>query len=103
MDPIIPESIQEKLNRLAADKADDLLRRARSVLSGSKYVGRGELLNSLEVTYTHATGDKSPVITLQFADQGKFLEVKRMIFGKVADIKNWSSGLKAEASAAFAM
>lgn len=91
----IPREIQDRLNALARAKAKELLERAKKVLSGPKYVGRGELLDSLSVTVTQATDVASPVITLTFAEQGKFFEVKKMIWGKVPELKkmeDWVRG-----------
>lgn len=92
----IPKLIQERLNDLARDKAKDLLERAKKVLSAPKYVGRGELLESLNVTITKATDTKSPVITLSFAEQGKFFEVKKMTWGKVPELKKMEDWVRAK-------
>jgi hypothetical protein len=95
MAELIPKQIQERLNALAHAKAKELLDRAKKVLSDPKYVGRGELLSSLNVNVTEATDNTSPAITLTFAEQGRFLQVKKMIWGKVAELgkmEEWVKG-----------
>lgn len=90
----IPQHIQEKLNNLANAKARELLSRAKKVLSAPKYVGRGELLESLRVEVTNATDSSSPVITLSFAEQGKFFQVKKMVWSRVPELRKMEAWVK---------
>ena len=80
-----PAHITEQLNQLAHAKAQELITRARSILQ--KYSNSGELVESLQVEVTPGNEREAPIITMSFAEQGKFLDKKKMVWGKVPEIE----------------
>lgn len=80
-----PAHITEQLNQLAHAKSRELLSRAQNILQ--RYSNSGELVDSLQVEVTPGNEREAPIITMSFAEQGKFLDKKKMVWGKVPDIE----------------
>jgi hypothetical protein len=96
-----PAHITQSLNTLAHSKAAELLARAKKILDTPKYRASGNLVDSLEVSVKPGTATEPPVITLTFADQGKFLGMKNPSWGRVPDIEQLEKWVRARGTSRF--
>lgn len=88
---MIPKETQNKLNAIAAARAQDLYTRAREILSKEQYVNTGELLDSLKISWFKATDTEPPRILLQYKLQGFLLGLRKMSWVKVPNIEKLAS------------
>jgi len=84
----IPIEIQQSLNELAETKAQQILAKAKQVVSAANFSASNTLLNSLAVSVKKATSSDGPVITLSYADYGRFLDYKNPVWNKLAPLKD---------------
>ncbi len=88
----IPIEIQQALNELAETKAQEILAKAKQVVGASNISASKVLLNSLAVSVKKATSTANPVITLMYADRGRFIDYKNPVWNKLAplvDMQKW--------------
>jgi hypothetical protein len=97
----IPASIQSALNDLAEQKAEQILARARQVVGGANISASNELLNSLSISVKKATSNSNPVITLSYADHGRFLDYKNPVWGKVPELDKMEKWVRSRGVSSF--
>jgi hypothetical protein len=91
---VIPKITQKKLDQLAAQYGDTLLKDIREVLGQPQYRNKGELFESLRLSLSNATDSEPPVILLEYADQGFYLGYKSPKWVKLPNIeklKEWAA------------
>jgi hypothetical protein len=97
----IPPSIQSALNDLAEKKAEQILTRARQVVGAANISASKELLNSLSVSVKKATANSNPVITLSYADHGRFLDYKNPVWGKLPELDKMEKWVRSRGVSSF--
>jgi hypothetical protein len=73
---MIPAQTQKQLDDLARKYGNELYGRVKTVLASPKFRNTGELEESLKLIITPATDKDAPVIILEYADQGYYLNYK---------------------------
>lgn len=81
---MIPKSIQDKLNALALEFGQQLLRDVQRVFE--KNSRTGELHDSPQLTITRSTDTTAPHIVITYADQGFFIGQKNPQWTKVPNM-----------------
>jgi hypothetical protein len=97
----IPPSIQSALNDLAEQKAEQILTRARQVVGAANISASKELLNSLSISVKKATANSNPVITLSYADYGRFLDYKNPVWGKLPELDKMEKWVRSRGVSSF--
>lgn len=97
----IPIEIQQSLNELAETKAQQILARAKLVVRAGNITASNQLLNSLAVSVKKATTNDAPVITLTYADHGRFLDYKNPVWNKLAPLKELEQWVAARGVSSF--
>lgn len=97
----IPIEIQQSLNALADAKAQQILAKAKAIVGNPNISASKRLLNSLAVSVKHATSTESPVITLTYADEGRFIDYKNPVWNKLADLKKMEAWVASRGVSAF--
>lgn len=96
-----PIEIQILLNELAHRTARRILERARQVVSAANISASKELLNSLKIEVREATATTQPVITLTYADHGRFIDYKNPVWNKLAEIAKLEKWVRARGVSSF--
>lgn len=91
------QQINQQLQALAQAKSRELLERARAALS--RYSNSGELVQSLQAK-VEGTGQDARII-LAFAEHGGLIDKKKMIWGKVPDIRKMEKWVERKGVDAF--
>lgn len=89
--------INQQLQALAQAKSRELLARARQVLS--RYSNSGDLVNSLQAK-VEGTGQDARII-LSFAEHGGLIDKKKMVWGKVPEIRKMEKWVQRKGVDAF--
>ena len=97
----IPIEIQQALNDLANEKAQQILAKAKAIVGKPNISASKKLLNSLAVSVKPATATEAPVITLTYADEGRFLDYKNPVWNKLADLKKLEAWVASRGVSAF--
>lgn len=83
---MIDKGIQRAMDQEAANFALFLGDKIKSLFSAKRFTASGKLAQSVQVTYTKSTDSQLPVITLQYAIQGKFIDIKKMYWAHQPDV-----------------
>lgn len=98
---MIPIELQQSLNTLAETKAQQILAKAKQVVGAAKFSATNTLLNSLAVSVKKATTNDAPVITLTYADHGRFLDYKNPVWNKLAPLRDMERWVAAKGVSSF--
>jgi hypothetical protein len=93
---MIPKVTQDKLNAIAEARAKELYTRAYDILTQDEYTNKGELADSLKITWFRATDVNPPRILLTYKLQGFILGLKKMSWVKVPNLqklKDWGEAI----------
>lgn len=80
------------MDEQAKEYARYLYEKMRKVLGRKAFRDSGELLDSLQTSFTQSTEGDLPVIHLRFAIHGKFIDIKKMYWTQVppvAELVEW--------------
>ncbi len=97
----IPIELQQALNELAEQKAQQILAKAKAIVGAANISASQTLLRSLQISVKMATATESPVITLTYADQGRFIDYKNPVWNKLADLKKLEAWVAARGVSSF--
>lgn len=74
-----------------AELATQLQSKLRTLFNTARYKASGQLGGSVSVTYTPSTPEKLPVIFVEFAIQGKIIDIKKIFWSKMGNVGNLQS------------